>query len=123
LDRHADGTLAVLDYKTQPMRVLRNKPDEIFEDCQLAFYGLLDPEVGQGAWVALEDADRDGQAAERAVMLPDYDVIVDWLTRQVGEDIVRLRAGDSMPAFGDESACRYCEARGLCRKGYWEGAV
>lgn len=123
LDRHRDGTLAVLDYKTQPLRVLRDKPDEIFEDCQLAFYGLLEPEVSQGAWVALENSERDGTDAQRAVDLPDYASIVDWLARQLGEDIVRLRAGEPLPAFGDEAACRYCEARGLCRKGFWEGTA
>lgn len=121
LDRQRDGTLAVLDYKTQPLRVLRNKPEEIFEDCQLAFYGLLEPDVSQGAWVALENSERDGADTERAVELPDYTSIVDWLARQLGEDIVRLRAGEPLPAFGDEAACRYCEARGLCRKGFWEG--
>lgn len=121
LDRHSEGAVAVLDYKTQPIRVLRKKPDEIFEDCQLAFYGLLAPEIGEGAWVALEDGDRDKPETARAVDLPDYASIVTWLARQVGEDIVRLRAGEPLPAFGDEAACRYCEARGLCRKGFWEG--
>ncbi|TMS57476.1 recombinase RecB [Imbroritus primus] len=123
LDRQRDGTLAVLDYKTQPLRVLRDKPDEIFEDCQLAFYGLLEPDVAEGAWVALENSERDGMDVNRAVELPGYATIVDWLARQLGEDIVRLRAGEPLPAFGDEAACRYCEARGLCRKGFWEGTA
>lgn len=120
VDRHTDGTVAVLDYKTQSMKILREKASNIYEDCQLAFYGLLAPEVEQGAWVALEDS--EGMKADRAVALPDYPEAVEWLARQIGEDIMRLRAGAALPAFGDESACRYCDARGLCRKGYW-GAV
>ena len=33
------------------------------------------------------------------------------------------RQGARLPAFGDASACLYCTARGLCRKGFWESTA
>jgi len=62
-------------------------------------------------------------AAQREVELPDFAAAVTWLERQLRHDVGRLRAGARLPAFGDAAACTYCEARGLCRKGFWESTA
>jgi ATP-dependent helicase/nuclease subunit B len=120
IDVHAEHGVAVLDYKTQSPMVLARRAKTPFEDCQLPFYGVLDARADAGGWVSL---DGEARGDQRNVDLPDFTQVVDWLLEQMEKDMTALAAGAPLPAFGDESACRYCAARGLCRKGYWtEGA-
>ncbi len=127
LDKGPDGAHAVLDYKTQPASRLRRKAGDAEEDCQLPFYGLLRADAVAGSWVSLEGVKHGGKdsaaAAQREVELPDFQAAVTWLERQLRHDVGRLRAGARLPAFGDAAACTYCEARGLCRKGFWESTA
>ncbi|MDT6964737.1 PD-(D/E)XK nuclease family protein [Cupriavidus sp. SZY C1] len=127
LDKGPDGAHAVLDYKTQPASRLRRKAGDAEEDCQLAFYGLLRADAVAGSWVALEGVKQGGRdsapGAQREVDLPEFQAAVTWLERQLRHDVGRLRQGAKLPAFGDAAACTYCEARGLCRKGFWESTA
>lgn len=127
LDRHRDGAHAVLDYKTQTASRLRRKARDAEEDCQLPFYGLLRADARAGSWVSLEDGRNDARTASpqgrREVALPDFDEAVRWLHDQLQRDVLALRDGAPLPAFGDAGACTYCNARGLCRKGYWESTA
>jgi len=127
LDKGPDGAHAVLDYKTQPASRLRRKVGDAEEDCQLAFYGLLRADAVAGSWVSLEGVKQGGRdsapGAQREVDLPEFQAAVTWLERQLRQDVGRLRAGAKLPAFGDAAACTYCEARGLCRKGFWESTA
>lgn len=127
LDKGPDGAHAVLDYKTQPASRLRRKVGDAEEDCQLAFYGLLRADAVAGSWVALEGVKTGGRdsapGAQREVDLPEFQAAVTWLERQLRHDVGRLREGARLPAFGDAAACTYCEARGLCRKGFWESTA
>ncbi|MBU9578919.1 PD-(D/E)XK nuclease family protein [Ralstonia mannitolilytica] len=116
VDVHDEHGIAVLDYKTQSPMALTRRAKAPFEDCQLPFYGVLEPRAGAGGWVSL---DGEARGDQRDVALPDFTQIVDWLIEQMQKDMAALAAGAPLPAFGDESACRYCAARGLCRKGYW----
>ncbi|QOT74991.1 PD-(D/E)XK nuclease family protein [Cupriavidus basilensis] len=123
LDRARDGSRAVLDYKTQTVLRLKRKVGDVEEDCQLPFYGLLRADVAAGSWVALEGAKDGPPAPQREVSLPDFDAAVAWLEQQLRSDVMRLRQDAPLPAFGDASACTYCTARGLCRKGFWESTA
>ncbi len=116
VDVHEEHGVAVLDYKTQSPMVLVRRAKTPFEDCQLPFYGVLDARADRGGWVSL---DGEARGDKRDVELPDFTQVVDWLIEQMQKDMTALAAGAPLPAFGDESACRYCAARGLCRKGYW----
>ncbi|WP_432257507.1 PD-(D/E)XK nuclease family protein [Cupriavidus sp. TMH.W2] len=123
LDQGPGGAHAVLDYKTQSATRLKRKLAEVEEDCQLPFYGLLRADAAAGSWVSLEGAREGAPAAQREVGLPDFEAAVTWLERQMRDDVMRLRQGAKLPAFGDASACLYCTARGLCRKGFWESTA
>ncbi|MGN8085118.1 PD-(D/E)XK nuclease family protein [Ralstonia sp. 22086] len=116
IDVHDEHGVAVLDYKTQSQMVLVRRAKSPFEDCQLPFYGVLDARADSGGWVSL---DGEARGDKRDVALPDFTQVVDWLIEQMQKDMTALATGAPLPAFGDESACRYCAARGLCRKGYW----
>ncbi|HBD33142.1 MAG TPA: recombinase RecB, partial [Cupriavidus sp.] len=113
--------------KTQPASRLRRKAGDAEEDCQLAFYGLLRADAVAGSWVALEGVKQGGRdsspGAQREVDLPEFQAAVTWLERQLRHDVVRLRQGAKLPAIGDAVACTYCDARGLCRKGFWESTA
>ena len=115
IDENADGARAILDYKTRNLPSLRDKLKQ-GEDQQLAFYGLLfDAPVGSAHYVALEpDKNKTGDVqAER---------YAEWqqaLREQIASAMQAVSCGAPLPASGIESVCRYCDVRGLCRKGAW----
>ncbi|MCS6764777.1 MAG: PD-(D/E)XK nuclease family protein [Candidatus Protistobacter heckmanni] len=111
---------ALLDYKTQALHKLRARAKLGGEDVQLPFYALLvdeseqgGPSVDEAGWVAL-----DGDAAGMQP-LPDLREQAASVRHQLVRDLSALKRGAPLPAWGDASACRYCEVQGLCRKRYW----
>ena len=116
IDRRHDGTLAVLDYKTQKKSVLANKLAAPGEDVQLPVYALLAGDVvSDAAYVSLDD--RDVATVPLAGPLPS-------LTQSVGKRLVDvldgMTDGQGLPAQGAASVCFHCEMRGLCRLDYWD---
>ncbi|MEZ5618529.1 MAG: PD-(D/E)XK nuclease family protein [Rhodocyclaceae bacterium] len=118
LDRRADASEAVLDYKTQDAQGLRRRLAEPTEDVQLACYALLQGErVSEAAYVAL-----DGEKPDE-LALQD----VQEMARVQGERLVAivhaLRQGAGLPAHGIDAVCDWCEVRGVCRRDYQAEAV
>lgn len=130
LDLHAGHGWAILDYKTQTRQRLLAKCKQVNEEIQLPFYAWLSElclasmpfsqmkiepplEINQSMWVTLEGA------CVGEVVLPELTLLTEQLAVQVQQDFSALAAGASLPAYGKEASCRFCEARGLCRKGYW----
>lgn len=121
---NGDTERAVLDYKTKSVTALRQRLKSR-EDQQLAFYGLLQPQVGDppvalapvdvASYVALEvERGKTGDCEAS-----DYGP---WKTQLQSVVVQTMRAiahGANLPAQGVESVCQYCEVRGLCRKGAW----
>ncbi|HWT73014.1 MAG TPA: PD-(D/E)XK nuclease family protein [Oxalicibacterium sp.] len=115
VDENADGERAVLDYKSTGQATLARRLRE-GEDHQLPFYGLLsDKALANAAYVPLE-ATRE---SIREVAAPDFDLWQQSLREQIVHDMRAIDRGAPMPATGPESVCRFCDARGLCRKGAW----
>ncbi|MBS3916844.1 MAG: PD-(D/E)XK nuclease family protein [Sulfuritalea sp.] len=113
LDRRADGSEAVLDYKTQDAQVLRRRLADPDEDVQLACYALLQGEqVDEAAYVALN--------GEKPVQLglPEVQALARKQEMRLIAVVEALRAGAELPAHGIDAACAWCEARGLCRRDY-----
>ena len=46
----------------------------------------------------------------------------DQLLEGIASDMARIADGAAMPALGEGKACEFCDARGLCRKDFWETA-
>ncbi len=150
VDSNAAGVVAVLDYKTQTATVLKNKLKDAGEDVQLACYATV-RKAHAAAFVSLEGEVADvapppllpplrgkgGMGVEQM----SGDVFTPTLTLplQGGGDssvdirelaglnmerlqtvFTQLRSGAALPANG-VAACAYCEMRGLCRQGSWEG--
>ena len=51
---------------------------------------------------------------------PDVIAQRDMLVDAIRGDMQRIASGAQLPALGQAQACTYCDARGLCRKDYWE---
>ena len=113
LDRRADGSEAVLDYKMQEARALKRRLADPGEDVQLACYALMQGErVSEAAYVSLD--------GEKPAEIPLGDVR--GMARAQGERlsaiIEALEAGSGLPAHGGDAVCAWCEVRGLCRRDY-----
>jgi ATP-dependent helicase/nuclease subunit B len=114
VDEQTSGERAVLDYKSTSQTALAKRLRQ-GEDHQLPFYGLLsDGAFVQAAYVPLEAKD-----SIKALEAPDFDVWQHSLREQIVRDMRAIDHGAPLPATGPESVCRYCDARGLCRKGAW----
>ena len=110
IDQNAMG-VALLDYKTQNEKALKDKVKDPDADVQLAFYSLLHPAaVREAAYVALDDA------AVATVALPDVGAAAERHFARIHEVFVEMRAGAPLPAHGAGAACGFCEMAGLCRK-------
>jgi ATP-dependent helicase/nuclease subunit B len=100
----------VIDYKTGAAQGLKKKLKDPAEAVQLPFY----------AWLC--DAAAAYLPINEAPIVPlelDGETDVDAICRRLPELLESLAAGVPLPASGIDSVCRYCEARGLCRKGTW----
>lgn len=119
LDRAADGSLQVIDYKTGAVPPLRDKARDPLEDTQLAVYAALEPQARSALYLALDEA-RPPEAIEHKA---DVAATAAVLVEQVGSEMARLRAGAPLQALGEAAVCDFCEARGLCRRDHWAVAV
>lgn len=108
-----NGERKVLDYKTQNASLLRGKLKEAGEDVQLACYAEA-RDAAEAAFVSLDGED------VRAVEPPhDLAQLARLNAERLTHLMQRLRDGAGLPANGIEQVCKYCEMRGVCRKGEW----
>lgn len=114
VDAHADGRVAVIDFKTSREKALRDKLRNAGEDVQLPLYALLwGGPVAAALFLALE---RDGI---KEVPATELDSLMDANRERIAQMYDMLHDGAPLPAHGVDDVCQYCEARGLCRKDYW----
>ena len=105
-----DAARAVFDYKTGAAQSLKQKLKDPGEAVQLPFYAWLCDAVA--AYLPLGDTpvaplELDGET--------DVAAIVDRLPAL----LEAIAAGAPLAASGIDAVCRYCDARGVCRKGMW----
>ena len=115
VDRLADGSALVIDYKTEGTGVTRERIKAGAEDTQLAFYAaLVHDDTLAAAYVNVGEKD-----ATRTCAQPHIGAQRDQLIEGILDDMSRIRGGAPMPALGEGKACDFCAARGLCRKDFW----
>jgi ATP-dependent helicase/nuclease subunit B len=124
-------TAAVLDYKHQTLKKVRDRAASVLDDPQLLIYAravtdadsnlpMQGRSVTQGEWVALKTELKNGHgSAERSVAVADLADTAKQSIAQMTEDVELLWARKTINAFAPDSVCRYCESRGICRKGMW----
>lgn len=116
VDRLADGSPLVMDYKTENRNTTALRIKASLEDTQLAFYAaLLTDDMLAAAYVNVGEKD-----ATKSFSQPDIVALRDQLLEGIAHDMARIAAAAPMPALGEGKACDFCAARGLCRKDFWE---
>ena len=116
IDRLADGTALVIDYKTEARAVTAGRIKSPSEDTQLAFYAaLLHDDTLAASYLNIGELE-----ATRAYAQTEIVELRDQLVMGIQDDMQRIAGGAPMPALGEGTACEYCAARGLCRKDFWE---
>lgn len=116
IDQNNIGERIVLDYKVQNLPALITRLKEFKEDYQLVFYGLLSQQnLSMAHYVALEMH----KAQIGSATVSDFTKQQEKLQQQISAIVTAIKQGTPLPANGIKSVCRYCEIRGLCRKGMW----
>ncbi len=110
IDRREDN-LYVFDYKTASAANLKRKLKNPGEAVQLPFYAWLCE-----AAAAFLPIDNDPVAP----LTLDGETDVEAISLRLPRLLEAIAAGAPLPANGVDAVCRYCEARGLCRKGTWD---
>jgi ATP-dependent helicase/nuclease subunit B len=104
------SALNVIDYKTGAASGLKRKLKDPSEAVQLPFYAWLADATAAYlpiSEIPIEPVTLDGETDVEAISL------------RLPKLLEAIVQGAPLPAQGVEAACRYCEARGLCRKGTW----
>ncbi len=115
IDRLADGSTLVIDYKTEAPASTAQRLREPLEDTQLAFYAaLLSDDTLAGTYVNVGEKD-----ATRSYPQEHIVDLRDQLLEGIAGDLARIADGAPMAALGEGKACEFCAARGLCRKDFW----
>jgi ATP-dependent helicase/nuclease subunit B len=122
---------AVIDYKNQKIQKIVDRADNILDDPQLLIYArgvnenaiatnLSGRTVDQAEWVTLKaEIDKGDEKNIRAHAVEDMPDAMAQFSEQIVKDLDVLWARQPMKAFAPDSVCRYCDARGICRKGMW----
>jgi len=125
------ASAAVLDYKHQTIKKVRDRAASVLDDPQLLIYARAVTEsdsnlpmqgrsVTDADWVALKTELKNGHgSAERSVVVAALADTAKQSMAQMTEDVELLWARKTLNAFAPDSVCRYCESRGICRKGMW----
>ncbi len=115
IDRLADGTTLVIDYKTEGLQKTQDRVKQPGEDTQLAFYGvLLQDDTLQAAYLNLSE--KEAKQVPHEGVTETRDALIAGLL----DDMRRIAQGEPMAALGEGSGCDFCNARGLCRRDFWE---
>ena len=120
LDRLADGSPMVMDYKTESRQVTQARISQGSEDTQIAFYAALmqeDTVQGSLSGAYISVTEREGT---KTLTPPDIQGLRELLLRGLAQDMEGIAQGRPLPALGHGEACDYCAARGLCRRDFWE---
>lgn len=118
-DGQAHPVRWVLDYKTEAVGTTRQRVADALEDTQMACYAaLLGDDTVRAAYVNVGEADGT-QLFEQTDIVAARDALIEGVLA----DVAALRGGAALRALGEGSACDTCDARGLCRKDFWDASA
>ncbi len=103
----------VIDYKTSAAQNLKKKLKAPDEAVQLPFYAWLTDAAA--AYLPINEA-------PVAALELDGETDVAAISLRLTELLEAIAQHAALPAHGVDGVCKYCEGRGLCRKGMWSEA-
>jgi ATP-dependent helicase/nuclease subunit B len=124
------GQSEVIDYKNQSITKIKKRAEHVLDDPQLLIYARAaneDPtsahlqgrQVDHAQWVSLKlDIKRDKKLI-RSQEVEGVPELMPVFNQQITKDMQNLWSRKAMTAFAPDGVCKYCEARGICRKGMW----
>jgi len=121
IGRMPDGSLLVMDYKTEGKATTADRIRDPVEDTQLAFYAALLRAQTELPLRAIYLA-VDGTKKIAEVPHPNVEESAIALVDGLAHDLARLRGGAGLPALGEGATCDFCAARGVCRRDHWAEA-
>lgn len=114
IDKAADGSRMVLDYKTESATKTTARVKNMLEDTQMAFYAALLPDdTLRAAYINVSE--KETKRVEQQQVVSARDALIEGIV----SDMQRIADGAFLPALGEGDACAFCQARGLCRKDFW----
>ena len=130
INSQVHGQAEVIDYKNQSMSKIKKRAEHLLDDPQLLIYARAvneDPEsarlqgckVDQAEWVSLKLDLKRSKTLQRSLEVDDVSELLPSFDEQLTEDMQTLWSGKALTAFAPDGVCKYCEARGICRKGMW----
>ena len=120
----------VIDYKNQSMTKIKKRAEHVLDDPQLLIYAraanenpasahLQNHQIKRAQWVSLKvDLKRDKKLL-RSLEVENVPDLMPQFDQQMTQDMQNLWSRKEMTAFAPDGVCKYCEARGICRKGMW----
>jgi ATP-dependent helicase/nuclease subunit B len=115
IDRLPDGSVLVVDYKTEARATTANRIKQPAEDTQLVFYAaLLDEGQLRAAYVNVGERGTTKDYEQLGVIEART-----MLAEGILHDLQQVAGGAQMPALGEGIACEFCAVRGLCRRDSW----
>lgn len=119
IDCLPDGSILLIDYKTESPGQTGERVKQPLEDTQLAFYAALMPQDTLRASYVNIGEKSGSKSFEQDQVVSVRDALIEGVLHDLG----RIQGGAVLAALGEGSACDFCAARGLCRKDFWEGAA
>ncbi len=117
IDLHKENkSHAIIDYKTGKTASLEDVASG--ENVQLSTYALLDTEASEVSYLSV---DSSSQKVESKSSLTGEEL---QLNREENKQRLltlfnQMKNNQPLPAWGDDTVCRYCDFSGLCRKAEW----
>ena len=107
---------SIIDYKTG--KTARQEDIDIGENVQLSIYALLDNEASEVSYLSLDSAT---QKVETKSSLSGEGLQINRENnrQRLIQLFEQLKNNEVLPAWGDDSVCRFCNFSGLCRKAAW----
>ena len=112
----SDNGYAIVDYKTgfTPTR----KSVLAGEHVQLPMYALLTEECTQVEYVAI--GKNNTVKSESVIKNESLSELINQHSMRLHEFVTSINDDAQFPALADDDICEWCEAKGLCRKDYWQ---
>jgi ATP-dependent helicase/nuclease subunit B len=80
---------------------------------------LQNHQISHAQWTSLKvDLKRDKKLL-RSLGVEGVPDLMPQFDQQITQDMQNLWSRKEMTAFAPDGVCKYCEARGICRKGMW----
>ncbi len=117
IDQHkTNHSHAVIDYKTG--KTARQEDIDNGENVQLSTYALLDEKASEVSYLSVDSAQQkvESRSCLSGAALDENRALN---KQRLSQMFQQIKEHAELPAWGDDTVCRFCHFSGLCRKAEW----